>query len=153
MGEERPLALPPLSFVALRDYLVHAFFYSTAVHELLGNVMVDVTIPTLISTRILPRRFFSKGRPPQATVQDWFGIVCITAATTCVAVPKLMPEMERQALIHESAGLAAEAGALRAFVADLEQISARITERQKGMSVPPSFSTFDPKNFKVSASL
>ena len=44
MGEGRPLELPPLSFVALRDYLVHAFFTGTAVHELLGNILMDVSV-------------------------------------------------------------------------------------------------------------
>merc|ERR1711924_582096 len=73
-GDANPLALPPLSRSALRDYLSWSVFHVTAVHELLGNILLDVSVPTTVSTRIRPMSFFDGTgadgvvRPPQATV-------------------------------------------------------------------------------------
>lgn len=165
-GEEAPLGLPPLSRRALRDYLVHAVFHSTAVHELMGNILVDVTVPTNTSVRILPKGAFA-GRPPQATIQDWFRIVAVTASTTTLPVPKLVPEMRRQAELREASGHASDglaARILRVFADALDAQARSISELNASWEtlsaavggIPRAlwpFGKFDPRRLEASVSL
>ena len=179
-GKPQVLKLPPLSRDALRDYFVHAIFYSTAVHEILGNILLDVSVPTTVSTRILPQKWFGKTRPPQATIQEWFRISCTCAATTTLPKPKLLPEMERQAAAFRAAAASSsDAGAvadantsadiLESFARDLGTISDMIVrdhhmgnggEFYERNSIPArrgkvhaSFGQFDPRRLEVSVSL
>ena len=118
--EHGPRGLPPLSFDNLVAYLVHCIFYSTAVHELLGNILLDVSVPTNMSPRILPQRIFKeKGIKPQASVQEWFRISCTCASVATLPRPKLMPEMLRLAEeLEASSKKAAESGDLQKSLAD-----------------------------------
>ena len=61
--------LPPLSFAALVNYLTHHVFMVCAVHELLGSVTLDCTMPRTCSGRILDRHHFARKRPPQETLE------------------------------------------------------------------------------------
>jgi len=104
-SEAYKLPLPTLSFESLTNFLATTIFYTTAAHELLGSVTFDVTMPTSINGRVHKRALYeavrSQGRPYQATVQDWYRIMCTTSATTLLPMPMLIPEMVRAAERYE----------------------------------------------------
>ena len=71
----------------------------TAVHELLGNQLHNVTLPHLMNGRIISRSHFVPTREgdatsnsrvvtPQASVQDWYRNVCVTASTGNWPMPR-----------------------------------------------------------------
>ena len=160
-GKDHPIAgLPPLSRAALEDYLVSALFYSTAVHELDGNILLDVTCPTTVSTRIEPAERFGAaagGRPPQASIMEWFRIVGTCAVVTGLPRPKLVPEMKRQAEARRAAGRGSEAACYDAFIAELEKLSVTITRHNEQARLDKrthdEFGIFNPKILETSVSL
>ena len=71
----------------------------TAVHELLGNQLHNVTLPHLMNGRIISRSHFVPTREggatsnsrvvtPQASVQDWYRNLCVTASTGNWPMPR-----------------------------------------------------------------
>ena len=148
---DHPLNLPPLSRATLCDYLVHAIFHATCVHELIGNILMDVTVPTHTAGRCLPEKFFGPDRVPQASVQDWMRMIATTAATTTLPVPKLLTEMRRLAERHTGKGEWAAARILDAFANNLD-IFAKDLERLNDERKHP-FGVFHPRRLEVSVSL
>lgn len=154
-----------VDFDALVDYLATSIFYSTAVHELLGSVNFEVSLPTTTNGRIHARHLFPKDRPFQCTVQDWYRILCVTAATTLLPVPMLIPEMQRAAEGYASAATEARtsgheaaaarhdrcAGVYLEFVRGLTSVADEIEAANETREMP--FGSFNPRRLEVSVSL
>jgi hypothetical protein len=88
--------LPDLTFDSLVGYLSTCFFYCTAVHEILGNVNFMTMMPRCLSGRIHKRDRFGDN-PYQASIQDWYRIICVVASTTLQSVPMFISEQYRSA--------------------------------------------------------
>ena len=88
--------LPELTLGNLADYISTCIFYFTAVHELLGNVNFMTLMPRCLSGRIHKRANY-ENHPFQASIQDWYRIICVVTATTLKSVPKLINEQFRSA--------------------------------------------------------
>ena len=86
--------LPELTLGNLADYISTCIFYFTAVHELLGNVNFMTMMPRCLSGRIHKRANYGD-YPFQASIQDWYRIICVVTATTLKSVPKLINEQFR----------------------------------------------------------
>ena len=154
MGEDRPLGLPALSLEALRDYCVNCIFTVTALHELMGTVVMDVSLPTSCNSRILAKKHYIDPetggliRRPASSVQDYFRHQCVVGATTTLPMPKLIPSMRRAASVcldpREGAVLVAFANALDGLAAEMEAEAA--TDKMP-------FGSFNPRRLEVSVSL
>ena len=88
--------LPTLTFDNLVGYISTCIFYFTGVHELLGNVNFMTMMPRCLSGRIHKRDRFGD-RPFQASIQDWYRIICVVTSTTLKSVPMLIPQQFRSA--------------------------------------------------------
>lgn len=149
--------LPALSRAALTDYLTHAIFFSTAVHELMGNFVHYTTTPNVMSFRIHKREYFgatAKGRLPQASQRDFLTNVSICAATQ-LKMPQLTATVRRMAVAwgdpEEWGDHPPSVKAFKDFAENLESIAKAIDEDNKVREHP--FVSFNPRNLEVSVSL
>ena len=147
-----------LSVESLSAYLTRAVFFSTAVHELLGNTIHYVTEPACMQPRVHRFDTMPAGMPPQGSVQDYIRSITI-AGTTQMKMPQLIGTMRQMAKVwrdahvwgpHERSALA-----LDEFANQLEELSVTIdadNERRvtKGGS---AFHLFNPRYLECSVSL
>ena len=153
--EADPLSfgLPPLSFAALVAYLTHHVFMVCAVHELLGSITLDCTMPRTCSGRILDRHHFARTRPPQATIQDLYRVICTTVATTTLPMPMMVDEIRRMATAHDDAPPGA-ADACRDCARELDELAAAIDrDNATGARAECPFGAFNPRGLECSCSL
>jgi len=142
-----------LTFDALVDYLTHAMFTLTGVHEMLGHILVDMTLPTNAGPRIREQHLFgarSGGRLPQSTVQDYCRMLAISASVATVPMPMLVQEMDRMASEWASKEEAV-AEVYRNFAAKLRSLADDMDSLNATRSLP--FGAFNPRVLECSASL
>ena len=114
---------------------------------------MDVCVPTTTAPKLVPRRHFGTQRPPQATVQDWYRAIIVSASTTLLPMPMLIPSMEAAACQWAADGAADAAKAHAAFASGLRELASDIQQDNVGGRADKIFSKFDPTTLECSISL
>ena len=129
-------------------------FTVTAMHEMQGTVVMDVSLATTCSGRILSKRHFVDSesglltRPPQASVEDWFRNQCVVGSTTTLPMPRLIPSMKRASSTSSDNR---EAIAFLEFANNLTSL-ADVMDGEAAADAMP-FGSFNPRRLEVSVSL
>jgi hypothetical protein len=140
----------------LVDFLTHHIFYSSAVHEMIASVALDVMLPGCTGGRINDRRHFGTvagGRLPQSPVQDIFRFIPTLITTTTVSMPMLIPEIRRIALAFP----VEQPGRIHSLECadELEKLADRIEAdiMPGGRREKTPFGAFNPRCLEASVSL
>jgi hypothetical protein len=154
---------PELTFDSLVDFIATCIFYFTAVHELLGNVNFMTMTPHNLSGRIHRRDLYGD-YPFQASIQDWYRIMCVVTSTTLKSVPMFISQQEQAAQYFTDLGDAREgsgvynspdnavvASCFSSFASELQSLSDEIAHSNSTRECP--FGSFDPSRLEVSVSL
>jgi hypothetical protein len=159
--------LPELTTDSLVDFIATCIFYFTAVHEILGNVNFMTMTPHDLSGRIHRRDLYGD-YPYQASIQDWYRIMCVVTSTTLKSVPMFISQQEESAKyfsglgdnehrvkkaggVYHSPSNTELASCFGDFADELNALSAEITASNQAR--PSPFGSFDPKRLEVSVSL
>lgn len=166
--------LPDLNFDSLAGYISTCIFTFTGVHELLGNVNFMTMMPRCLSGRIHKRDRFGD-RPFQASIQDWYRIICVVTSTTLKSVPMMIPQQFRSASYFFNRASKDAMGSMRqlgkmtvpewdasardhhlgmcfqTYADSLVELSKEITASNETREL--TFGCFNPKRLEISVSL
>lgn len=159
-GPSKVYGLPGLSFRALRDYLTHALFWITGIHNMKGNIMLDSNLPSGPGGYIWKREFFQAANvKPQLAVDDFIRSACLLTSTVMSKpnVPFLIPVMKEMASRWADSDSAYGSNtAIKTIylrtAAELEELGAMIDEDNK-LRGDLVFGSFNPHVLEASVSL